>query len=357
MVCTAVEALSAAHLANLGALPTKCAQVLHIRTLVLLAGNVCRKGLMELDTEAHVATSVLLIYYEVKLLLSHAWQIVFKISTQRTGCANTMQIVLGNSLWTTYSHLRGAKAIFDTQIKAARRPPGPRMLFLIKVLRYFDVILALSTKQPLLNFELENTRLLAPTVSQNLEIDDVLGFTKPLWPMLESVANLQARLFQDGEVRMDQVERLEEQISSWDVERTVSHCTGMDNIYGEAMLQIALSHKYSALLSLYSTFPGAAGHGCNRIIQSDLTQVAYRHALDSLMRVSVLSRTMSTILWPLYTVSMVADSTSDQLILQTIFDRFFQQHHMNVVRGAGDIVLKWWHKEFMEQKNILVLLG
>ncbi|KAL3965312.1 hypothetical protein ACCO45_002316 [Purpureocillium lilacinum] len=248
LVRTAVEAVAAAHLHGLGAEPQLRAQTL------------------QLDTLRQLGTALLLIYYEV---------------------------VLGSSVRAARCHLRGAKAILDTDPSLGQGADGPqqqpsaRMRFLCKVFLYFDVMIALSLREAPLGL-----RLRSPIDAAG--VDETFGLTGSLWPMMQRLAELLARHHQ-GECVSREAEMLERELRSWSIEQ-----------------------------------------------EAALLQETYRRAFDSLLRVCVLSGTMSTLTWPLYTVALQARSASDRTLVEQVFVRLQQRQNMRVVEDARRSAATHW---------------
>lgn len=67
LVRAAVESVAAAHLHTLGLLRKPCAELLHVDTLHQLAANMQHGKQTEIGKEELVVTSLLLIYYEVRV--------------------------------------------------------------------------------------------------------------------------------------------------------------------------------------------------------------------------------------------------------------------------------------------------
>ncbi|KIW19423.1 hypothetical protein PV08_03718 [Exophiala spinifera] len=318
LVYTAVEALSAAHLSNRGLAHPSVARRLHASTLNILAVSLGNVDFAK-DVEVILATIVLLIYYE---------------------------IVLGSSLSSAYTHLKGAKVVLQnfcgTQL-------SPDALFFVGILQYFDVIVAFSLHQRSLGFA--SGLLNADSVAS--EVDAVYGLTKSLWPKLEYLAKLRASEMLHS-ASHDQLEECEESLIQWNVEEPTSQIPRQTQIEREAVLQIARLHKYSALTILYSDFEDAFSIIIGPSRLQERRAAAYEKALESLLRVCVLSTTVSTVLWPLYVVSMQARSTSDQVLLENVFSSVMERQSMKVVSTARDAILQRWGGAY---KGPLPLLG
>ncbi|UNI13562.1 hypothetical protein JDV02_000293 [Purpureocillium takamizusanense] len=369
LVRTAVEAVAAAHLHGLGVAPRLRAQSLQLDTLRQLAAGCVRRGGGEIGADAReqlVTASLLLIYYEV---------------------------VLGSSVRAARCHLRGAKAILDTDPsllghsqghggvqQQQHQQPSARMRFLCKVFLYFDVMIALSLREAPLGLRL------ASPIDAGGVVDETFGLTGSLWPMMQRLAELLARRHQ-GECVSREAEVLEHELQSWSIESAAPNeppssssspsslsttttaaaaassssspvslasppplphptPTGVD---AEAMVQIAQTYKYSSLLTLYSStlLDGGCAIASGAAQSSSpppslVQQETYRRALDSLLRVCVLSGTMSTLTWPLYTVALQARSASDRTLVEQMFARLQQRQHMRVVDDARRSAAKHW---------------
>jgi Fungal specific transcription factor domain len=186
------------------------------------------------------------------------------------------------------------------------------------------------------------------------EVDETFGLTGSLWPMMHTLADLLARRKYGEDVTQEAV-LLEQSLSTWSVER---HGASTD-VDEEAMMQIAQTYKYSGLLALHICL--IIGNGSNA--NHEKVEVIQRAAIDSLLRVCVLSGTMSTLTWPLYTVAMSSKSVSDRTVLQHVFSKLLERQHMKVVEGARDKILQTWKAEastgtMMQEHQIpAVLLG
>ena len=275
---------------------------------------------------------------------------------------------MGSSVRAARCHLRGAKAILDTDPSLAQgsdgqQPqPSARMRFLCKVFLYFDVMIALSLREAPLGL-----RLRSPIDAAG--VDETFGLTGSLWPMMQRLAELLARHHQ-GECVSREAEMLERELRSWSIERAAPdesslssssssssssppppppppHPTTTD-VDAEAMVQIAQTYKYSSLLTLYSStlLDGADGDTeaspPRRAEEAALLQETYRRAFDSLLRVCVLSGTMSTLTWPLYTVALQARSASDRTPVEQVFVRLQQRQNMRVVEDARRSAATHW---------------
>ena len=166
------------------------------------------------------------------------------------------------------------------------------------------------------------------------EVDETFGLTGSLWPYLYHLAILLAR-HKRGENVTNDASILERQLSSWSIE-DVAVSPDVDK---EAMMQIAQTYKYSALLMLYTGLLVPSGMIVNQTQVADIQ----RAAIDSLLRVCVLSGTMSTLTWPLYTVAMSSTSASDKIVLQHVFSKLLERQNMKVVEGARDKILQAWN--------------
>ena len=184
-------------------------------------------------------------------------------------------------------------------------------------------------------------------------VDETFGLVGSLWPMMHSLADLLARR-KHGEDITNEAMVLEQKLQSWAIDTP----GGNGDVDEEAMMQIAQTYKYSALLTLYT---GCLVPNAN---QEQVTRTQ-RAAIDSLLRVCVLSGTMSTLTWPLFTVAMSSTSASDKVVLQHVFSKLLERQHMKVVEGARDKILQTWDRKLLdldgmiqhEQESPEVLLG
>lgn len=212
------------------------------------------------------------------------------------------------------------------------------------------MIVAFSLQQRPLGF----VSGLSKDVQGASEVDAVYGLTKSLWPKLETLAKLRASELRHTATH-EQLEECEASLINWDVEWPMLQITGQeDQAEQEAVLQIARLHKYSALTILYSDFEDAFSiiRGPSRF--QDRRAAVYQRALESLLRVCVLSTTVSTVLWPLYVVSMQAQSANDRVLLDKVFSRVLERQSMKVVSAARDTILQRWRRA---DKGPLPLLG
>jgi hypothetical protein len=212
------------------------------------------------------------------------------------------------------------------------------MHFLQKIFTYFDVMIALSLNESPL-FLLNHP----PPVQSG--VDDTFGLAGSLWPLMYRLADLLAKL-RRGEAVAANATELECVLWSWTTEHRASPAPATKHDANwQAMVQIALSYKYTGLLALYKS--GL----CHSSDETHLKKMAtgfysaYRPALDSLLRVCVLSGSMCTLTWPLYTVAMNADSDSDRTLLCQIFDKFHERQHMRVVLDAKEKVSQHWDSQ------------
>lgn len=199
-------------------------------------------------------------------------------------------------------------------------------------------MLALSSETSPLGF-----RFLFPeqtTTETPYAVDYIFGLTSPLWPAMETLARLisQNQLEQDV---VEEAERLERHLHSIAIAvESENDPTTMHNTDLEAMRQIAVAYKNSALLTLYKRF--LLPHDARYWPQF---QNAYTSALDALLRICLLSGPMSTMTWPLYTVASCAESRSDRIALQGMFDKVFHRQQANVLQGARDAVQQKWQQD------------
>ena len=231
-------------------------------------------------------------------------------------------------MWTARCHIQGAKAILDAN-PISTASESRRASFLYKAFQYFDVMTALSLhEQPLLAASIAGT--------ETGEIDEIFGLAGSLWPMMHALADLIARR-RSGQDVTAEAALLEQRLSSWSFNRN----SGSTDVDEEAMLQIAQTYRHSGLLTLHSGSLLEDGS----TLQRQRIEETHRAAIDSLLRVCVLSGTMSTLTWPLFTVAMSSTSASDRIVLQHVFSKLLERQHMKVVEGARDKILETWTSE------------
>lgn len=312
LVHTAVEAVAAAHLHVLGTGALLKAEELQSKTLKLLADNLSpESNADDLLREQTLAGSLLLVYYEV---------------------------VLGSSARIARCHLQGVKAILDAS------PHGiatPRFSFLYKIFQYFDVTVSLSLHERPLG-------TLAFPIDSLSGIDGTFGLVGTLWPKMHMLADVLARSQDGGEVT-DDVEYLERELLLWIPEEPEGRAASGNSVHEQAMVYIAKAYKYCGLLTLYSKI----------MPRPELSKQTYQQAFNSLLRVSVLSGPMSTVMWPLYTVAMLASTAADKIITQHIYSKLNDRQHMKVVVAASDNVSRHWKAGFINtyESSPTVLLG
>jgi hypothetical protein len=176
-------------------------------------------------------------------------------------------------------------------------------------------------------------------------VDGTFGLVGSLWPVMETLAVIIA-LQASGEDITEQAKMLELQLHSWSVQQA-DETVKENDINQEAMLQIAKAYQCCSLLTLYSSIVSPEASATNydddiRFTQEELSQQIYQQALDSLLRVCVLSGPMSTLTWPVYTIGMLAKSTGDKTIVRRIFATLNERQHMKVVEAASNRVTKHW---------------
>ena len=214
--------------------------------------------------------------------------------------------------------------------------------FLSKIFQYFDVMVSLSLCEKPLG-------PLSTDTSVQPGIDGTFGLLGTFWPLMQRLAAVLATCQNPavGVTSMD-VEILAAQLEAWRPEETHPTLNEADTDH-QAMLQIAKAYKYSSLLTLYTrmrprvsyNFPivdNADGLGYDR----STIQHTYQQALESLLRTCVLSGPMSTLVWPLYTVALLAQTVGDKTITQHIFSKLDERQHMQVVKAASDSVKRSW---------------
>ena len=130
-----------------------------------------------------MAGSLLLIYNEICKLCRQIDSSVLKLQ----------QIVLGSSATNAWCHLKGDKSLLESDRSIFQRP---HFTFFLKVLEYFNVMLALPLgRQPLelnINNQPETTHLVDP-------VDPVFGCTSSLWSLMHEPADVISRA-QAGEM-------------------------------------------------------------------------------------------------------------------------------------------------------------
>ncbi|KAJ5368084.1 uncharacterized protein N7496_007844 [Penicillium cataractarum] len=310
----AVEAVAAAHLYHLGSETGDRATQLHSRALNLLAVELSRPQLDDTSRMNLLASSLLLIYYE---------------------------IVLGNSASNAWCHLQGAKVLLECH---RATPETPCISFFRKIFQYFNVMLALSLeRQPL-----QINSGFASDFSNNA--DTVFGCAASLWPLMHHLADLLGRARLGDDITEDG-KHVMAGLHAWSIESSF----GTD-AYTEAMVQIARSYKFCGLLMLRQAVQGQSPEyrDCTPLQGDEV----YRSAFDSVLRVCVLSLPMATLTWPLYVVGKLASSTSDRTVILHIFSQFLEKHHMKVVDGARAAVQGHWEERRNGwQQSAPVLLG
>lgn len=228
--------------------------------------------------------------------------------------------------------------------------------FLYKIFQYFDVMVSLSLREQPLGH-------LATDIEVYPGIDGTFGLLGTFWPFMQKLADVLARESAGKDAWLD-VEILIHQLQAWCPEETHNALDEGDTDH-QAMLQIARAYKYSSLLTLYTRTRTSRSYGGDEIAQDDdfngdreRIQKTYRQALDSLLRTCVLSGPMSTLVWPLYTVALRADSTGDKTITQHIFSKLNERQHMQVVKAASDSVKRSWDQTASQRENAVgILLG
>ena len=203
------------------------------------------------------------------------------------------------------------------------QPDMPRFSFLLKAFQYFDVMVALSLHEcPLLPC--------LPSSIVPSQVDETFGLTGSIWPIMHNLASLLAR-YKHGEDVTNEALILEQNLLSWSFNSSNSGYDADE----EAMMQIAQTYKYSGLLTLYTGL-------CVPTAHQEHVVAMQRAAIDSLLRVCVLSGTMSTLTWPLFTVAMSSTSACDKVVLQHVFSKLLERQNMKVVEGARDKIIKMW---------------
>ena len=224
------------------------------------------------------------------------------------------------------------------------QPEMSRFRFLLKTFQYFDVMVALSLHEcPLL--------ACVPISIDTSQIDETFGLIGSIWPIMHNLATLLAR-HKYGEDVTHEALVLEQDLISWPIDLANSTYDRDE----EAMMQIAQTYKFSGLLTLYTGLDVPTTNK-ERVV------AVQRAAIDSLLRVCVLSGTMSTLTWPLFTVAMSSTAASDKVILQHVFSKLLERQNMKVVEGARDKILQIWTTKSLdgtvesEQRTPDVLLG
>lgn len=312
----AVEAVAAAHLYHLGAETRDRATLLHSQALNLLATELSSPRLDQNSRVNLLASSLLLIYYEVRPPVLIPWPVLTK----------GIQIVLGNSANNAWCHLQGAKVLLEYQHENIE---NTCLIFLRKVFQYFNVMLALSLgRRPLVICGVQG-----PEFTD--KIDTVFGCAGRLWPLMHHLADLIGRI-RLGEDGREETESLMASLQAWSIESST-----LNDAYMEAMVQIAKAYKFSGILMLSMMMP-SVDPNTNDGMLTPQDQELYRSAFDSVLRVCVLSMPMATLTWPLYIVGRLAGSTSDRTVIMHIFSQFLEKHHMKVVDGARRAVWSYW---------------
>ena len=328
LVHTAVEAVGAAHRHLLGAGTKEEATYFHSKTLHQLASTLSESDHNNFARDQALGATLLLVYYE---------------------------IVLGGSAKVARCHLRGAKGLLEAGGSVS---PTPSVRFLHKAFQYFDVMVSLSLRECPLNFSVAAQEL-------QIGIDGTFGLLAGVWPLMQQLADILAYQTLTSKLLTD-IERLVQQLQAWSPEQ-MHEALDERNTDHQAILQIAKAYKYSSLLTLYTRFPlsclpnqssrVADGHDFGEM----RTQVeeTYRQALDSLLRAGMLSGPMATLVWPLYTVAMSANSIGDKTITQHIFKQLNERQHMQVVKVARESVERSWNHPSSDQQHGLatILLG
>lgn len=129
---------------------------------------------------------------------------------------NQIQVVYGNCVWTAYSHLEGAKAAVEAHSRYILRHHNARMRFLLTILRYFDVMIALSVRQPRLNCNLDKVESLGnANQTSSPGADVIFGFAKTLCPMLEDLADILASRDKCEDVVIIEAKNLKQKLQDW----------------------------------------------------------------------------------------------------------------------------------------------
>lgn len=128
----------------------------------------------------------------------------------------------------------------------------------------------------------------------------------------------------------DESRILESALQTWSIDSI--HAT---DSYSEAMAQIAQSYKLCGLLVLSAVTPSGNS-------SAEEAENVYKDALNSILRVCVLSTSMATLTWPLYIVGRLARTAGDRTVVSHIFSQLFEKYHMRVVEGAKNAVTDRW---------------
>lgn len=316
LVQTAVEAVAAAHQHALGVGSLSNAAAFHNRALRTLAQTLSQTDPIGHVTDQALGASLLLVYYE---------------------------IVLGGSATVAQCHLRGAKTLVEVRRASSNIDPTA-FRFLVKTCQYFDIMVALSLRERPLGF-LADADDFAPGV------DGTFGLLGTLWPLMQTLAEVLATADSSVE-KFDAVSELIRQLKSWCPEAARPLLNERDADH-QTMLQIAKAYKYCSLLTLLKhTSQSAKAHQVNGnnddAFESEIA-ATYREVLDSLLRACVLSGPMLTLVWPLFTVGMAAESAADKTITQHIFAKLNERQHMKVVECASEMVERAWKRIEMDQ--------
>ena len=199
----------------------------------------------------------------------------------------------------------------------------PSFCWLSKIFHYFDVMIALSLRQPPLD------AMYCPGAVGD-GIDEVFGLTTSLWPAMYRLA----RVLADDSMAINQHEyaQLANDLMEWRMDTSTA---GESDVNMETTVQIADAFRFSALLLLHMAKNPAP-------VSLEMPQL-YRKALDSVLRTAALDGPMATLVWPLFTVGILSRSGSDRTILRHIFLKLFQRQHMRVVEMASNKVHTMWN--------------
>ena len=282
---------------------------MHSKVLRALSNHISDNASNSCSKQQALATTLLLVYYEV---------------------------VLGGSARSARCHIQGAKALLDQMSLQSATGFTAEVQFFAKIFHYFDVMIALSLGQAPIGGAYCG-QLTSETV------DEIFGFTTTLWPLMYRLANvLTAREEEEEEATTDTRDSIDsialaKELSEWRTNQVDEQSSADDdlNVVEETTSQIANAYRFSALLVLYTDiFP---------LSSPDVLQLVYRQALDSLLRTAALDGPTSTLVWPLFTVGRLAQSSSDRTILRHMFSRVYNRHRMKIVEMASSRMRLQWN--------------
>lgn len=164
-------------------------------------------------------------------------------------------------------------------------PPSSnaRLVFLMKIFYYFDVMIALSLHRIPLDLPYN------PELSHG-PIDEIFGLTAGLWPTMHLVAQILAskdRPVADAEMLARARGLVDQLAEPYAVEVAEQEATqGHSVVDLEALVQISNAYRASVLLVLH--------HEVLQTHDPDPLAKVYRQALDALLRIAALDGPMAT---------------------------------------------------------------